>query len=140
MSKKICVYIIANTVSGKKYVGRAVNPDARFEKHISALKNGRHIVEMMQDESFMFGIETFKLIKFGSYYEDEASRMEVFLMKILRTQDERFGYNYKDRSGICKNAIKDKWRTPPRAWLPAFRAKYLNGETRWRVNRLPYHE
>lgn len=140
MSSLTTVYIIANTESGRKYIGRSYIPLWRFEQHKSLLRNGKHSSRLMQDDYFAFGYESFKFIEYGSYDEDEAARMEIFLMKMLRTQDKRFGYNYKDRAGTCKNAIKDRWRTPPRAWQPIFRKKFLEGKTKWRVNRLPYHE
>ncbi len=140
MNEEITVYIIVNTESGRKYIGRSRIPMWRFEQHKSLLRNGKHSSELMQEDYSTFGPDSFEFVEYGSYEDDEAARMEVFLMKMLRTQDKRFGYNYKDRSGICKNAIKDRWRTPPRAWQPIFRRKYLEGKTRWRVNRLPYHE
>lgn len=134
------VYIICNRINGKKYVGRSATPKYRIKIHFNGLKSGYHKNEMMLEDSFTYGYESFDFYIFGTYEKQEASRMEVFLMKILRTQDPRFGYNYKDRSGSTKYAIADKWRTPPQAWDRIFRSTFFKSKTDWRVNRLPYHE
>lgn len=138
--KKYSVYLITNTITGRTYVGKSGNPLWRLKTHLDSLRGGYHPNELMLEDRYTFGHETFECRIFGSYEEDEAARMEIFMMKILRTQDERFGYNYKDKSGTSPMAIKDRWRTPPRAWTRIFRRKYLDGNVRWRVNRLPYHE
>lgn len=134
------VYMITNTITKRTYVGRSCNVRWRLKQHLDSLKGGYHQKALMQEDSYTFGYESFECKILGPYDKHEAGRMEVFMMKILRTQDKRFGYNYGDRSGNSPNAIKDRWRTPPRAWQPLFRRKFLEGKTRWRVNRLPYHE
>lgn len=134
------VYMITNTITGRTYVGRSSNVRWRLKHHLDSLKGGYHYKTLMQEDSYTFGYESFECKIIGPYDEHEAGRMEIFMMKILRTQDPQFGYNYGDRSGSSKFAIKDRWRTPPHAWQPAFRRKFLEGQTRWRVNRLPYHE
>ena len=138
--KFLGVYLITNTITKRTYVGRSGNTRWRIKQHLDSLKGGYHPNELMQEDSYTFGYETFKAWVIGVYDEYEASRMETFMMKMLRTQDKTFGYNYKDRSGNSKTAIKDRWRTPPMAWQPAFRRMFLEGKTSWRVNRLPYHE
>lgn len=134
------VYMITNTITGRTYVGRSSTPMYRIKQHLGGLRCGYHKNALMLEDSYTFGYESFECRILGSFDEFEAARMEVFMMKILRTQDERFGYNCCDKSGTSPNAIKDRWRTPPRAWQPIFRRKFLEGKTKWRVNRLPYHE
>ena len=134
------VYLLRNMITAKIYVGYAHCPSRRVKKHISALKSGRHTNENMQEDSNTFGYETFTYSVMGPYDGHEASRMEVFMMKILRTQDSRFGYNYKDRAGSSVNAINDRWRTPPSAWVPMWRKKFLEGRVpEWHVSKYPYH-
>ena len=134
------VYLITNTITGRTYVGRSGHTVWRIKSHLDALRCGYHPCELMCEDSYTFGYESFECKVLGYYDDDEAARMETFMMKLLRTQDKRYGYNYRDKSGNCPNAVKDRWRTPPRAWQPIFRRKFLEGKTKWRVNRLPYHE
>lgn len=110
------VYTITNKITGRTYVGKTSRrfPPARIAKHFEALRSNRHKVEMMQDDFNKYGEDSFD--------ELEGDRMEVFMMKVLRSQDRRFGYNYKDRSGTSKYAIADRWRTPPRYWGCVFRS------------------
>ena len=116
------VYLLRNDITGKVYVGvTGGTVGYRVAAHIRALRGGRHSVEMMQEDSHLFGPESFSYRTFGAYPNEEADRMEVFMMKVLRTQDPRFGYNYKDKAGINKNAIKDRWRTPKRTWCDFWR-------------------
>ena len=123
----LSVYLITNTITGKTYVGRSQCPPYRWRHHRTALKCGRHPVELMQEDSYTFGYDSFRVYVFGTFPEKEAKRIEVFLMKVLRTQDSRFGYNYKDKAGTSAYAIADRWRTPPNAWQKIFRNKYLQG-------------
>ena len=139
MSGQREIYLITNTITNRTYVGKSGLASWRIREHLMALKNGYHPVELMQEDSFTFGYESFTTKIFGSYEELEASRMEIFMMKMLRTQDTRFGYNYKDTSGNSKFAVQDRWRTPPFAWRPGFRKWFRENHTNWRVNRLPYH-
>lgn len=134
------VYLLRNAITAKIYVGMARCPSHRVKQHMCALKNGRHTNENMQEDSNTFGYETFTYSVMGPYDDHECSRMEIFMMKILRTQDVRFGYNHKDRSGLSVNAINDRWRTPPSAWVPMRRKKFLEGRvSEWHVSRYPYH-
>ena len=134
------VYLITNTITRRTYVGRSTNPRYRLQHHMNGLRYGYHTNTLMLEDRYTFGHETFECRVIGPFDEYEATRMEIFMMKVLRTQDERFGYNHLDKLGTSPNAIKDRWRTPPRAWQPIFRRSFLEGKTKWRVNRMPYHE
>ena len=118
------VYTITNKITGRTYVGKTSRrfPPARIAKHFEALRSNRHKVEMMQDDFNKYGEDSFVVHYLDSFDELEGDRMEVFMMKVLRSQDRRFGYNYKDRSGTSKYAIADRWRTPPRYWGCVFRS------------------
>ena len=116
------VYAIGNTKTKRIYIGRSGTvKGSRPESHFKALRGGRHTIEDLQKDYDRYGEESFFVKYLGDYDGGELCRMEIFMMKILRTQDRRYGYNYKDRSGTSPNAIKDKWRTPPSTWSPCHR-------------------
>lgn len=116
------IYTITNTVTHRTYVGKtSVLPAHRVQKHFEALRSRRHKVEQFQDDFNQYGENSFVVNFLDGYDDHEGARMEAFTMKILRSQDRRYGYNYKDKLGTGKNAISDKWRTPPIAWRMCYR-------------------
>ncbi len=112
------VYVIGNKVTGRKYVGSSQNPKYRMGQHFEWLKIGKHSVELFQEDYNTYGVDSFETRVVGEYSFDEARRMESFLMKILKSQNSAYGYNYKDKSGTSKYAIKYRWRIAPRFWRP----------------------
>lgn len=117
------IYVIKNTVTNRAYVGstNAALKTARPQKHLSALRSNRHIVELMQEDFNKYGEASFSVNYLGDYSGQELKRMEIFMMQVLRTKDPRYGYNYKDKSGTSKYAIQDKWRTAPCTWKAGWR-------------------
>ena len=117
------IYAITNRITGRTYIGRTSQklPSARVAKHFEALRSNRHKVEQFQDDFNRFGEESFEVKYLDSFGDMEGARMEVFMMKVLRSQDRQFGYNYKDPIGTSHFAIADRWRTKPRYWAPMFR-------------------
>ncbi len=119
------IYTITNLVTGRTYVGKTQRglPSARVVKHFEALRSNRHSVEQLQEDFNKYGEDSFVVKYLDSFDDMEGARMEVFMMKVLRSQDKRFGYNYKDPIGTSPFAIADRWRTPPRYWKQMFRFK-----------------
>ena len=93
--------------------------------HFKLLRKGRHTIDDFQADYDRYGEGSFVIKYLGDFDGGELCRMEIFMMKVLRTQDRRYGYNYKDRSGTSPNSIKDRWRTPPCAWSPVHRVYAL---------------
>lgn len=116
MNNKKFVYAIKNEVTNRIYVGSSQSPRYRLNKHMSALKHHQHKNELMQLDYDRYGDDSFVTMIVGEYKEKIEKHQEIFTMKILRTQDERYGYNYKDKSGTCKGAIASKWRVPSMEW------------------------
>lgn len=118
------IYTITNKETGRTYVGKTsrLYPPARISKHFEALRSNRHKVEQLQEDFNKYGEGSFVVKYLDSFDDMEGARMEVFMMKVLRSQDKRFGYNYKDPIGTSCYAVADRWRTPPRYWSPIFRS------------------
>ena len=110
------VYMIKNTGNGKAYIGSSCSLDGRVEKHICALRHHRHKVEDMQSDFEKYGENMFCAVPLGKFPDDEAIRMETFYQRIFRTNERAYGYNYKDRQGTSKNAIKCRWREQSGLW------------------------
>ena len=111
------IYIITNKVTHKSYVGVSSNIKKRFENHRRALKRHDHPMEMMQDDYNKYGADSFVYKVFTKCSRKwESRRIETIVMKILKTQNPKYGYNYKDRKGNAPLAIADRWRTDPRNW------------------------
>lgn len=111
------IYAITNLITRRTYVGRsAAAPPHRVKQHFKDLRRKAHIVELMQEDFDKYGEESFAYHYLDAFDDAEAKRMEVFMMKVLRSQDPRYGYNYKDRAGTSQRAINERWRTPAHSW------------------------
>ena len=67
---------------------------------------------MLQKDYDMYGADSFETKECGSFSERDGYKMEIFLMKLLKTQDERYGYNYREKCGTSRQAVLSKWRLP----------------------------
>lgn len=56
------VYLIENSVTGRKYVGSSSNIDRRIKTHKQHLQKGCHNNRKLQKDHDMYGIESFKFI------------------------------------------------------------------------------
>ena len=112
----ITVYIITNTVTGRRYVGLTNSLEGRIKNHFYNLQCGKHN-EQMQEDYDTYGRESFVVTVFGTGYNNMNGRQkEVFLMHVLRTNEREYGYNYKDKVGTGPGGVKSRWRVPPRIW------------------------
>ena len=85
------LYIITNTINGKKYVGQTVDPKARWTAH-KTKKSSQYISNAINKygvESFLFEIVAMSTTQEGA---DEA---ETVLIKQYNTLDKKVGYNIK---------------------------------------------
>jgi len=113
------VYMIKNVENGKVYIGSSQCPEYRIQKHMYKLRTHRHAVEDFQSDFDRYGEDAFTVRILGEYGESEHRewiRMEVFFMKMFRSQERDKGYNYKDRIGTSQRAIQTRWREPTVLW------------------------
>ena len=82
------VYTIKNLVNGRVYVGKTSYDKYRFYLHINSLRRGKHHSKSLQKEFDAFGEQAFSFqILFDNLEDSEADRMEVFMMKVLKSQN-----------------------------------------------------
>lgn len=92
--ERFFVYSIVNLDNGKRYIGRTKNPRQRIMSHFAALKSHRHPNKQMNEDSkkgCRFGYE---ILESGISYEERSKECEIMLR--FKTNDERYGYNFKD--------------------------------------------
>jgi group I intron endonuclease len=117
MTTKTGIYQIKNTVTGKVYIGSAVDIDTRWYIHKRDLKNNKHHSYKLQNSINKYGIENFMfeiieecdkkiLIEREQYWIDATKSFEV-------------GYNVAPTAGNClgrkhseetKNRMSNYWK------------------------------
>lgn len=115
------VYMIRNIVNGKSYIGSSITPIFRIKCHFSKLENGKHSIEDFQTDFDKYGKEAFEC---RILIENAESNMEYFMMKLFKTQNREYGYNYKDNGGNSPYAIASKWRIPTFYWTKLGKASF----------------
>ena len=69
------VYILTETTTGKKYVGRTTNPKARKSSHMIALRGGYHNnKEMQADFNKYHGDYRFEVIGYDDHHKSTGTR------------------------------------------------------------------
>ena len=114
------VYVLTHIFTGKKYVGKTVDPEMRVIAHVSALTKGTHTNKAMQaDFDKYHGDYRFSIVEevMGPKVYDAEKKW----MRKLKTYDERYGYNYKD-SAMALVRLKNR--------LPAY--KFDGRDRKWR--------
>lgn len=110
MNRSKSVYVIKNEVTNRIYVGSSQRPKLRIYSHLNLLKRGQHSNELMQSDYDAYGEQSFSNNIIGEYDPITGKRQEILVMKILRTQEQKYGYNYKDKSGNGEYSGTLKWR------------------------------
>lgn len=113
------VYLIENSVTGRKYVGSSSNIDRRIKTHKQHLQKGCHNNRKLQKDHDMHGIESFKFIilekdvahdlltayeKYWIYKHDAIVRYKGYNIKFPECTHAQLKYIYNMKEGD-KNAI-----------------------------------
>lgn len=93
------IYYILNTVNKRVYIGRSTDICTRFNQHRYALRKGGHVNRALQADWLEFGEAAFKFgymmgVRGIGFWQKRA---EAFFVKLYRSNDPRFGYNYDFR-------------------------------------------
>lgn len=102
------IYLLKNKCTNRVYVGRTVHPVQRFKQHRNHLRAGTHPCELMQEDFYKYGENSFE---FEVVEENECftrKNIEGAWMIKLKTYDKRYGYNYKDPFFLRRTGIKTK--------------------------------
>lgn len=111
------VYVIHNSVTGRNYVGSSRCVEGRIKTHLSALRHKRHHNEGLQNEFDLYGEESFSFLPlFDVQKAENLTSVECFVMKVLRSQENEFGYN-RDNFGTAKGIDREGLRQVHKALL-----------------------
>ena len=109
------VYLIENSITGRKYVGSSSNIDRRIKTHKQHLKKGCHNNRKLQKDHDMYGIESFKFIilekdvahdlltayeKYWIYKHDAIVRFKGYNDVMPTLNHSAFKYVYNLKEGI----------------------------------------
>ena len=110
------VYLIENSVTGRKYVGSSSNIDRRIKTHKQHLQKGCHNNRKLQKDHDMYGIESFKFIilekdvahdfltayeKYWIYKHDAIVRFKGYNDVMPTLNHNAFKYVYNLKEGIA---------------------------------------
>ena len=70
-----CVYVMANRITGRVYVGQTVNMDRRVKAHMTYMKTGRHTANVLDDFA-AHGAESFGFAVVHACEEGELDKLE----------------------------------------------------------------
>lgn len=112
------VYLIENSVTGRKYVGSSSNIDRRIKTHKQHLQKGCHNNRKLQKDHDMYGIESFKFIilekdvahdlltayeKYWIYKHDAIVRFKGYNDVMPTLNHSAFKYVYNLKEGIVND-------------------------------------
>lgn len=110
------VYLIENSVTGRKYVGSSSNIDRRIKTHKQHLQKGCHNNRKLQKDHDMYGIESFKFIilekdvahdlltayeKYWIYKHDAIVKYKGYNDVMPTLNHSAFKYVYNLKEGIA---------------------------------------
>lgn len=102
------IYIIANVVTGKKYVGLTGAYEGRISNHKSLLRKGEHFNKELQKDYDNYGESEFTFeVKEYCNNKDVAELTEAYYVENLRNNDEEAVYNKRGFASYKKENMLD---------------------------------
>lgn len=90
----IGIYIILNTINGKKYVGQSKRLARRHRRHFNELKNNNHVNSHLQRAWNKYGGENFEFKVILNCDVDDLTYYENFFINYFDSKN--YGYNITD--------------------------------------------
>lgn len=91
------IYKITNLANKKLYIGKAINIENRWKKHLTEFRNNKHNNKHLQASwnkyTKLYGEEIFKFEIILQCHEDILNDSEEYFISYYNTTDNRFGYN-----------------------------------------------
>lgn len=100
------VYVILNSVNGKKYIGQTVRTSSqRLREHLSDASNGSHFA--LHKDMRKAGKDAFSLVAIvRSPFKDEIDRAERWLIAEFNTLDSQYGYNMTKGGSAWRKSLR----------------------------------
>ena len=86
MSEASGVYVIVNSINGKRYIGSANNFDGRFRAHRSLLRKGKHHSVHLQRSYDKHGKDAFRFMPLLRCEPEECVALEQLLMDGMKPE------------------------------------------------------
>lgn len=103
----IGIYCIENLKSGKKYIGKSLNIEARWREHKHFLRHGTHGNRHLQSSWNKYGEESFKFYVVQESTREQIDELEKVWIEKLNTYNE--GYNLtKGGDGQCGRYLTEE--------------------------------
>jgi group I intron endonuclease len=93
------IYCIENLINSKKYIGKTVNINKRWNAHKRNLNNNIHKNKHLQNAWYKYGGENFKLWAIEECEKDILSKKEIYWIEKYKTNNPDFGYNMTKGGG-----------------------------------------
>lgn len=86
------IYAITNKRNNKKYIGMTNNIDRRIKQHFNALRDSRHVNELMQNDFKDMNDFEIEIID-ECWNKEDALITESYYIKKFKTENNKYGYN-----------------------------------------------
>lgn len=108
------IYKITNVISGKIYIGQAIDIETRWKRHINDLKSNRHCNNHLQRAWNSYGESVFSFSIVRECGETELDMFEEYYIRELKAFDPAYGYNltFGGEGGRKTEEVKQKLRKP----------------------------
>lgn len=110
LQNKRYVYVIRNKANGKFYVGSSKDMRQRVLSHRRKLQEHKHPNKALQDDFDKYGGNAFEFSVVGMVFGYGKDSEELKMMRVLRTNDERYGYNTKDNTFTSGKRNIERWK------------------------------
>lgn len=102
----IGIYKIVNKKNGKVYIGKSVDIENRWKKHVADLNNNNHCNKYLQDDWNIYGMESFNFAIVKKCRSNILAELEGLTIKEYDSYNKSKGYNIAYVA--CKNPYNAK--------------------------------